>query len=47
MADDVVSSLMFADDSVGISGKPEGLQEKSEKALEHTRKWRVTANVDK
>ena len=38
---------MFADDSVGISETPEGLQEQIEKALEHTRKWRVTANVKK
>ena len=44
---DMVSGLMFAGDFVGISGTAEGLQEQIEKALEYTRKWRVTANVDK
>ena len=43
----MVSGLMFADDFVGISGTAEGLQERIEKALEYTRKWRVTANVSK
>ena len=43
----MVSGLMFADDFVGISGTAEGLQEQIEKALEYTRKWRVTANVNK
>ena len=38
---------MFADDFVGISETPEGLQKHMEKALECTRKWRVTANVKK
>ena len=38
---------MFADDFVGISETPEGLQKQIEKALEYTRKWRVTANVKK
>ena len=38
---------MFADDSVGISGTAEGLQEQFEKALEYTRNRRVTADVDK
>ena len=32
---------------MGISGTAEGLQEQIEKALEYTRKWRVTANVSK
>ena len=40
-----MSGLMFADDFVGISETPEGLQKQIEKALEYTRKWRVTANV--
>ena len=35
------------DDFVGISETPEGLQKQIEKALEYTRKWRVTANVKK
>ena len=47
MGEDTVSGLMFADDFVGISETPEGLQEQVEKALEYTRKWRVTANVKK
>ena len=45
--EDTVSGLMFADDFVGISETPEGLQRQIEKALEYTRKWRVTANVKK
>ena len=32
---------------MGISETPEGLQKQIDKALEHTRKWRVTANVKK
>ena len=43
----MVSGLMFADDFVGISGTAEGLQEQIENALEYTREWRVTANVNK
>ena len=31
--EDEVTWLMFADDSVGISGMPEGLQKQTEKAL--------------
>ena len=50
VGEDTVSGLMFADDFVGISGTPEGLQKQTEKALliEYTinRKWRVTANVN-
>ena len=42
-----MSGLMFADDFVGTSETPEGLQKQIEKALEYTRKWRVTANVKK
>ena len=38
---------MFADDFAGISETPNGLQKQIEKALEYTRKWRVTANVKK
>ena len=45
MGEDTVSGLTFADDFVGISETPEGLQKQVEKALEYTRKWRVTANV--
>ena len=47
VGDDMVSGLMFADDFMGISGTAEGLQEQIEKGLEYTRKWRVTANVNK
>ena len=47
MEEDTVSGLMFADDFVGTSETPEGLQKQIEKALEYTRKWRVTANVKK
>ncbi|MEP2874451.1 MAG: reverse transcriptase domain-containing protein [Hyphomicrobiales bacterium] len=47
VGEDTVSGLMFADDFVGISETPEGLQKQIEKALEYTRKWRVTANVKK
>ena len=36
---------MFADDFVVISETPEGLQKQIDKALEYTRKWRVTANL--
>ena len=42
---DNMSGLMFANYFVGISATPEGLQKQIEKALEYTRKWRVTANV--
>ena len=47
MGEDTVSGLMFADDFVGISETPEGVQKQIENALEYTRKWRVTANVEK
>ena len=47
MGEDTVSGLMFANGFVLISETPEGLQEQIEKALEYTRKWRVTANVEK
>ena len=36
---------MFADDLVGITERPEGLQKQVEKALEYTRKWTVMANA--
>ena len=42
VGEDMVSGLMFADEFVGISETPEGLQKQTEKALEYTRKWRVT-----
>ena len=45
MGEYTVSGLIFAKDFVGISETPEGLQKHIEKALEYTRKWRVTANV--
>ena len=45
MGGDTVSGLIFADDFVGISETPKGLQKQVEKALEYTRTWRVTANV--
>ena len=38
---------MFGNGFVVISEKPEELQKQIEKALEFTRKWRVTANVKK
>ena len=47
MGEATVSGLMFADDFVGISETPEGLQKQIEKALAYTRKWRATANVKK
>ena len=48
MWEDTVSRLMFADDFVGISETPEGLQKtQKENVLEYTRKWRVTAKVKK
>ena len=36
--------MVFGDNFVEISETPEGLQQQVEKALEYTRKWRVTAN---
>ena len=47
VGEDTVSGLMFADYFVGISETPEGLQKHIHKALEYTRKWRMTANVKK
>ena len=47
MGEYTVSGLMFADDSVGISRTPEGLQKQVGKAPAYTGKWRVTANVEK
>ena len=47
MGEDTVSGLMFADDFVGISETPERLQKQIQKALEYTKKWRVTANAKK
>ena len=49
MGEDTVSGLMFADDFVGTSETPEGLQQEIliEKALEYTRKWRMTGKVKK
>ena len=46
VGEDAVSGLMFADDFVGISETPQGLQQ-IEKTVEYIRKWRVTANVKK
>ena len=42
-----MSGLMFADEFVGISETPEGLQQQIEKALDYTREWRVAADVKK
>ena len=39
--------MMFADDFAGTSETAAGLQKQIGKALECTRKWRVTANVKK
>ena len=38
---------MFADYFVGVSETSEGLLEQVGKALEHSWKWRMTANVKK
>ena len=38
MGEDTMSGLMFADDFVGISETPEGLQKQIDKALGYTRK---------
>ena len=45
VGEDTVSGLMFADDLVGISETPEGLQKHIDRALQYTRKWRAAANV--
>ena len=42
-----MSGLMFADNLVGTSETPEGLQKQIQQALEYARKWRVTTNVKK
>ena len=42
-----MSGLMFANDFVGISETPEGLQKQIEKTLDYIRKWKVTENVKK
>ena len=47
MGEDTVSGWMSAYDFVGISQTLEGLQKQIEKALEYTKKWRLTANVKK
>ena len=47
VGEDAVSGVMFVRDFVGISETSEGLQKRIEKALEYTRKWRVTAIVKK
>ena len=44
MEEDTVSGLMI---SWGYQKQPKGLQKQIGEALGHTRKWRVTANVDK
>ena len=41
VGEDTVSGLMFADNFVGISGRPEGLQHQIEKALKYSKIWRV------
>ena len=45
MGEDTVSELMFADDFVGISEMPEGVQNQIDKALEYARKCKVLSNV--
>ena len=45
VGEDTVSALTFADNFVGISETPEGLQKRIGKALKFTRKLRVTANA--
>ena len=49
MREDTVSGLTFADDFVGISETPGGLNKQLDKALliEYTRKWRGAADVMK
>ena len=47
VGEDAVSRLIFTDEFVGISETPEGLQKQNEKALPYSRKWRVTANIEK
>ncbi|CAB1111959.1 GT28 [Ectocarpus sp. CCAP 1310/34] len=47
VVDRSVSGLMFADDFVGVSETPEGLQEQIDAAVGYTRKWRLSANVGK
>ena len=42
-----VSGLKFADDFVGISETPEGLQKQREKVVEYTTQRSVTADVKK
>ena len=39
--------MMFADDVVGMSDTPEGLQLQIDAAKEFTDKWRLSANVKK
>ena len=43
----MVSGMMLADDFVWLSETPEGLQKQIERALQHARKWRVTAKTVK
>ena len=45
VGEDTVSELMFADDFVGISEMPEGVQNQIDKALEYARKCKVLWNV--
>ena len=47
VGEDTASGLMFEGDFVGMSKTPVGLHKQIEKALEHTKKWRVKANVKK
>ena len=47
VGEDAVSGLVFAGDSVGISETLEGLQKHRGKAVEYSRKRRVTARVKK
>ena len=42
-----VSGMLFADDFVGMSDTPEGLQLQIDAAKKFTDKWRLSANVKK
>ena len=46
MGEDMISSLMFADNYVGISGTVGRRQQRREDAQEYNRTWGVTANVN-
>ena len=47
MGEDTMSGLMFADDFVGISETPEGLQKQIKEALECTRKFKMEVDGER